>query len=70
MVFLDKEDVPSEIFCYCEMLKDPVQFPPPVMFGLTIFGLSVMAVDIRPPGVCAVTARVLRHTPVLPAVRG
>ena len=24
MVFLDEDDVSSEIFCYCEMMEDPV----------------------------------------------
>ena len=58
MVFLDEDDMSGEIFRYCQMLEDPVKFPPPVMFSLTIFGLSVMTVNIGPPGVCAIAARV------------
>ena len=58
MVFLDEDDVSGEILCYCETLEDPVQFPPPVVFGLTILGLAVMTVDIWPPGVGTVGPRV------------
>ena len=58
MVFLYEDDVSGEIFCYCETLEDPVQFPPPVVFGLTILGLAVMTVDIWPAGVGTVGPRV------------
>ena len=56
MVFLDEDDMSGEIFGYCEVLEDPVKFPPPVMFSLTILGLSVMTMNIRPPGVGTITA--------------
>ena len=57
MVFLYEDDMSGEIFCYCQTLEDPVKFPPPVMFSLSIFGLSVMTMNIRPPGVRTVSAR-------------
>ena len=56
VVFLDEDDMSGEIFSYCETLEDPVKFPPPVMFSLTVFGLSVMTMNIRPRGVGTVSA--------------
>ena len=51
MVFFDEDDMAGEIFCYGEMLEDPVQFPPPVVFSLRDRRLSVVTMNIRPPRV-------------------
>ena len=64
MVLLDEDDMSGEIFSYRQMLEDPVKFPPPVMFSLTIFSLSVMTMNIRPAGVGTVTARVPRYNSI------
>ena len=51
MILLDEDDMASEIFSDGEMLEDPVEFPPPVVFSLRHCRLSVVTMDIRPPGV-------------------
>ena len=56
VVFLDEDNMSGEIFSYCQTLEDPVKFPPPVMFSLTVFGLSVMTMNIRPAGVRTISA--------------
>lgn len=58
MVLLDEDDMSSKIFGCPEMLEDPVEFPPPVVFSLGVLSLSVVAVYVWPARVGAVTARV------------
>ena len=58
MVLLDEDDMSSKIFGCPEMLEDPVEFPPPVVFSLRDCRLSVVTMNIRPPGVGTIASRV------------
>ena len=58
MVLLDEDDMSSKIFGCPEMLEDPVEFPPPVVFSLGVVSLSIVSMYVWPARVGAVTTRV------------